>query len=246
MSVGNFVDRIVVRVVARSQLGCRRIARGPGEVGNLLTPHIERAGKFLFPGSRGCDASLDRGGKGRGIELFAQIRFNLSLIPRERRIELGSEFDGFAAESQRIGRFELAQHRPIRRCGLLRIGQEEVRDGAVCSNATLLGRVGRTEGHRLESRLHVRVAERLELGGKHIDDVGVGTIDRDGLPGGELLLSLGERLGIGRRRRCGAALVLDNRQLRARCEHVLPLARTIGHLAGNKLARLSGRKRELA
>ena len=203
MSVGDLVDRVVI---GRSQLGRRRIARRPGKVGNLLASHIERTGKFLFLGSRGCDASLDRGGKGRGIELFAQIRFNFGLIPRERRIELGGEFDGFAAERQRIGRFELAQQRPIGIRGFIRIGQEKVRDGAICSDATLLGRVGRTEGHRLESRLHVRVAERRELGGKHIDDIDVGTVGWARLPGGELLLCLGERLGIRRRRRGGAAL----------------------------------------
>ena len=244
MSVGDLVDRVVIGIVARSQLGRRRIVRGPGKVGNLLASHIERAGKLLFLSSRRRDARLERGGKSRGVELFVQVRFNPRLIPCERRIELGSEFDGFSAKRQRIGRFELAQQRPIRIRGFLGIGQEEVRDGSVRSDATLLGRVGRTEGHRLEGRLHVRVAERLELGREHVDDIGVGAIDRERLPSGELLLGIGERLCI-RGRGSGGTLALSNRQLRTRGELVIRLARAVGHLASNVLSHLSGRELEL-
>ena len=122
MGIGNLIDRVVIGIVARSQLGRRRIARRPGEVGYLLASHVERAGKLLILSGRRRNARLERGGKSRGVELFVQVRFNPRLIPCERRIELGSEFDGFAAERQRIGRFELAQHRPIRGCGLLCIG----------------------------------------------------------------------------------------------------------------------------
>ena len=110
MGIGNLIDRVVIGIVARSQLGRRRIARRPGEVGYLLAFHIERAGEHLFLSSRRRDARLDRGGKSRGVELLVQVRFDPGLVPCERRIELGSEFDGFAAERQRIGRFELAQH----------------------------------------------------------------------------------------------------------------------------------------
>ena len=244
MSVGDLVDRVVIGIVARSQLGRRRVARRPGEVGDLLTSHIERTGKRLLLCGGVRRTRLDGGGEGGIVELLVQVLLDFSLVPRKRRLELGSKVDGLAAECQRIGGLELTKHRPVRVGGLLCIGQEEVRDGAVRGDAALLGGIGRAEGHGLEGRLHVLVAERLELGREHVDDVGVGAVDRAGLPGGKSLFDRGERLGIGGRRR-GGALALGDGKLRARGEHVRPAARAVGHLASDVLAHLRVREREL-
>ena len=244
MSVGDLVDRVVIGIVARSQLGGRRVVRRPSEVGNLLASHIERTGKRLLLCGGVRRARLDGGGEGGIVELLVQVLLDFSPVPRKRRLELGSKVDGLAAECQRIGGLELTKHRPIRVGGLLCIGQKEVRDGAVRGDAALLGGIGRAKGHGPERRPHVLVAECLELGREHVDDVGVGAVDRVGLPGGERLFGRSERLCVGGRGG-GGALALGDGKLRARGELVRPAARAVGHLASDVLAHLIGSKREL-
>ena len=82
--VGDLVDGVPAGVVAARDLRGRGVARGPGDLRDLLAVCVERGGERLLGGFCAGGAGLDGGAELGGGELRGEVLLDRAVVPRER------------------------------------------------------------------------------------------------------------------------------------------------------------------